>query len=91
MIHCDTATYCNNISHITLQSVSTHVKIGPAWATNRGFAGDLSMDGLNEMMDFMDAFTLSSNAQEGTKDLGGGRFLMFFSKSSVVARYVEIC
>jgi hypothetical protein len=36
------------------------------------------MDGLNEMMDFMDAFTLSSNAQEGTKDLGGGRFLMFF-------------
>ena len=23
------------------------------------------MDGLNEMMDFMDAFTLSSNAQEG--------------------------
>lgn len=24
------------------------------------------MDGLNEMMDFMDAFTLSSNAQEGT-------------------------
>lgn len=31
----------------------------------QGLEGDLSMDGLNEMMDFMDAFTLSSNAQEG--------------------------
>ena len=38
------------------------------WAVSivsMSFAGDLSMDGLNEMMDFMDAFTLSSNAQEG--------------------------
>jgi len=31
----------------------------------RGLEGDLSMDGLNEMMDFMDAFTLSEKAQEG--------------------------
>ena len=55
VIHCDTATYCNNISHIFTYYTSISF-----------FAGDLSMDGLNEMMDFMDAFTLSSNAQEGT-------------------------
>ncbi|CAK9117541.1 unnamed protein product [Durusdinium trenchii] len=31
----------------------------------KGLDGDLSMEGLNEMMDFMDAFTLSDKAQQG--------------------------
>ena len=102
VIHCDTATYCNNISHILHFNKFQHMSnycgwkkscttldgwnpknhginnlstgagflpstVGPAWAKKsaENRVGDLSMDGLNEMMDFMDAFTLSSNAQEG--------------------------